>query len=77
MVLPGSDPLPMPGQEARVVGFGFVLPGGVAADRPGASLKAQIRGLGASPRAYGRATGLAPFVRNQIFMQLRKHRISK
>jgi hypothetical protein len=77
VVLPGSDPLPIPGQERRVASFGFVLDGPVDADRPAESLKAGLRGLAASPRAYGRATGLAPFVRNQIFMQLRKHGISK
>jgi hypothetical protein len=73
IVLPGSDPLPLPSQEQRVAGFGFVLEGPIASDRPAESLKARLRALKASPRPYGEAARLVPFVRNQVYMQLRKH----
>lgn len=76
VVLPGSDPLPLPGREDRVAGYGFVLDGGVAGDRPAEALKRRLRALPTSPPSYGRATRLLPFVRNQIFMQLRKHGFS-
>lgn len=76
VVLPGSDPLPLPFQEERVGSFGFVLDGPIASDRPAEGLKARLRALDGSPPAYGQATRLVPFVRNQISMQLRKRGIS-
>ncbi|WP_299819335.1 hypothetical protein [uncultured Jannaschia sp.] len=76
VVLPGSDPLPLPGQETRAGGFGFVLDAALDPDRPGASLKARLAALATSPPVYGRTTGALPFAGNQIRMQLRKHGIS-
>ena len=76
VVLPGSDPLPLPGQERRAGGFGFVLDGPLDPDRPAASLKARLAALATSPPVYGRTTKALPFAANQIRMQLRKHGIS-
>jgi hypothetical protein len=76
VVLPGSDPLPLPSQEERVAGFGFVLEGPIASDRPAESLKARLRALKRSPPPYGQVARLVPFVRSQIYMQLRKHGLS-
>lgn len=77
MILPGSDPLPIPGQEQRVASFGFVIEEGLPLDRPAEVLKARLRSQRRSPPAYGKVTRPAHFVRNQIFMQLRKHGILK
>jgi hypothetical protein len=71
-VLPGTDPLPFPGQEARVGTFGMVLPDWEPTDRPLERLTARLAGLQESPLEFGSLTGLVPFVRLQIAMQMRK-----
>jgi hypothetical protein len=73
-VLPGTDPLPFPGQERRVGSFGLVLPDWDSADRPLAQLAARLRALPATPKEFGDLTGVIPFVKLQIAMQLRKRR---
>src|SRR6266545_2714438 len=49
-VLPGSDPLPFPGQERRVASYGFLLEGPLDGGRPGSSLLARCSANPESPR---------------------------
>jgi hypothetical protein len=73
-VLPGSDPLPFPGQVGKVAGYGFVLSGEFASERPAASVKRMLAGLTQSPAPFGRRESVAGFVRAQLGMQWRVRR---
>jgi len=71
-VLPGSDPLPFPGQEQRVASYGFLLEGPLDAGRPGSSLLALCSANPEPPRPYGRLESLGAFCRSQVMLQVRK-----
>jgi hypothetical protein len=71
-VLPGTDPLPFAGQESRVGSFGIVLADWTPSERPLAEFGRRLESLRGSPRQFGALTGIVPFVRLQIGMQLRK-----
>lgn len=71
-VLPGTDPLPFSGQESRVGTFGMLLRDWDPDDRPLAQFARRLGELPQSPTQFGRLTGIAPFVRLQIAMQMRK-----
>jgi hypothetical protein len=71
-VLAGSDPLPSPGQVAKVGGYGFVAEVELDAKAPFATLRGYLEGLEASPRTFGRLESLAGFVRSQVAMQVQK-----
>ena len=73
-VLPGSDPLPLPSAVDRAGRNGFLLQGPVSDSHPARDLVRLIREQTTQPRTFGRREALAPFVRNQIIMQLRKRR---
>ncbi len=73
-VLPGTDPLPFRGQEQRVATFGMILPEWDSGGRPLEQLTARLLSAPATPREFGSLTGLIPFVKLQIAMQLRKRR---
>jgi hypothetical protein len=69
-VLPGSDPLPLPGQESRVGSYGFALHADLDPLRPAAALRALLAGR-ASLVPFGRRARLARFVGNQLALQLK------
>lgn len=71
-VLPGTDPLPFSGQESRVGTFGMLLRGWYPEERPLAQFVRRLGDLPQSPTQFGSLTGIAPFVRLQIAMQMRK-----
>lgn len=71
-VLPGTDPLPFQGQETRVGTFGMLISDWQATDRPLERLAARLAALPKSPVEFGGLTGLLPFVKLQIAMQMRK-----
>lgn len=71
-VLPGSDPLPFPGQVTNVGRYGFVLRGSLDPERPAGSIRRHIADLAQQPPVFGRRESLAGFVRSQVGMQLRK-----
>lgn len=52
-ILPGSDPLPLPGHEQRVGQYGFLLSRFDLSRRPAAMLRSRIRSLEGQPRRYG------------------------
>jgi hypothetical protein len=72
-VLPGSDPLPLPGEESRVGGYGFAVDAVLDPLRPAAALLAALRG-GASFAAFGRRERLIRFVGNQLALRRRSAR---
>ncbi len=65
-VLPGSDPLPLPGEERRVGSYGFVLRGAFDEHRPAASLRRLVPAAAGQPPSYGRRTGLLGFAAAQV-----------
>jgi hypothetical protein len=69
-VLPGSDPLPLPGQEARVGSYGCAVEADLDWLRPAAALLAILRS-GAAFGAFGRRAELTRFVGNQLALKLR------
>jgi hypothetical protein len=68
-VLPGSDPLPLPGEERRAGSYGFVLRGPFDASRPAASVRRLVTGAPRQPAAYGRRTGLFGFAAAQLTLR--------
>jgi hypothetical protein len=73
-VLPGTDPLPFRGQERRVGSFGMMLPDWDSRGRPLEQLTARLRAAPATPTEFGGLTGIIPFIKLQIAMQMRKRR---
>jgi hypothetical protein len=71
-VLRGTDPLPFAGQVSRPGAFGFRLAWRVNRPLSAESIKAVLRAPDAELTPYGRLERLAPFVRHQLAMQLRK-----
>jgi hypothetical protein len=69
-VLPGSDPLPLPGQEARVGSYGCAVKAELDWLRPAAALLAILKS-GATFVAFGRKAQLTRFVGNQLALKLR------
>jgi hypothetical protein len=73
-ILPGTDPLPFPGQESRVGGFGMLVPSWESGGRPLERLVSRLAQSPDSPQEFGGLTGVAAFVKLQIAMQMRKRR---
>ena len=74
-VLPGSDPLPLPGEEARVGAYGFAIDVALDPLRPAAALLTVLRS-GAPFAAFGRRERLTRFVGNQLALRRRQPRRS-
>jgi hypothetical protein len=72
-VLPGSDPLPLPGEEARVGAYGFAVDVALDPLRPAAALLALLRS-GSAYVAFGRREPLARFVVNQLALKRKRWR---
>jgi hypothetical protein len=64
-VLPGSDPLPLPGEEARLGAYGFAIDLDLDPLRPAAALLAVLRS-GAAFVAFGRRERLGHFLTKQL-----------
>jgi hypothetical protein len=71
-ILPGSDPLPLPGDAHRAGSYGFALDGPLDSTRPAAALKARLLAMRDQPRGFGRLQPLWRFLANQVGMQWRK-----
>jgi hypothetical protein len=69
-VLPGSDPLPLPGEEARVGAYGFAVDVALDPLRPAAALLALLKS-GSAFVVFGRREPLARFVGNQLALRLK------
>lgn len=70
-LLPGSDPLPMQGEERKVASFGAFIPGELSCTTPFADLKALVSSA-EQPVPYGAGESPVRFLRNQVLMQVRK-----
>jgi len=73
-VLPGSDPLPLSGQEDKPGRCGFRLAIATNAQQPAAAVLAALRECERQPETFGRYEGLSGFARDQVAMQLHKRR---
>ncbi len=71
-VLPGSDPLPLPGQADKVGRCGFRMSGDFDTDHPARAVLDWLRGSTEQPQTFGRYESLGSFVRDQVAMQMRK-----
>jgi hypothetical protein len=69
-VLPGSDPLPLPGEEARVAAYGFAIDVALDSLRPAAALLAVLKS-GSALVGFGRREPLRRFVGNQLALRMR------
>jgi hypothetical protein len=72
-VLPGSDPLPLPGDEARVGAYGLAIDVDLDELRPAAALLAALEN-GAPFAAFGRRSGVTDFIGKQLKLRLRRRR---
>lgn len=70
-VLPGSDPLPFPGEEKRAGSYGFRLKDRLDRTAPAESLKKLLSVPDLAYQPYGRHEGFTGFFRNQIRMQIK------
>ncbi len=73
-ILPGSDPLPFPGEERKIGRYGLVLRRGFDPTAPGESLKACLTGSTSQPTVYGGRERILPFLLLQARMQAHKRR---
>lgn len=71
-ILPGTDPLPMPGEERRVGSFGLQLLGGVNWETPGVSILEKLQGSHVSAIAYGQLENPWCFLKNQVALRSQK-----
>ncbi|MCA9755446.1 MAG: hypothetical protein KDA27_06570 [Candidatus Eisenbacteria bacterium] len=69
VVLPGSDPLPIPGHEVRTGSYGFVLEGEVPEERPARWFGDAVASLSVSPPTFGARVSLGQFVRDQAALR--------
>ena len=69
--LPGSDPLPFPGEAKRVGRYGFVVRGEISRTTPARDLKMMLESPLALDR-FGHLESLGRFLRSQSAMQWRK-----
>lgn len=69
-VLPGTDPLPIVGEEIRVGSFGFSMRGQLSKAQPAADLKQLLRAKETELRAYGQLENPWRFFINQIRLRM-------
>ena len=74
-VLCGSDPLPVPGAEARVARYGVRVEGTLSPDEPTRSLRAALEGARA-PERFGRRESLRETLREQLAYRRRRGALS-
>jgi len=70
-ILPGSDPLPFPGEECRAGSVGFFFEGKLDIPTPSTSLRSYLRNQNTELYNYMTCESLIPFVRNQTRMQIK------
>lgn len=71
-VLPGSDPLPLPGAELGIGQFGCVFEGRLDMDRPAADLRSRLFTLRTQPIPIGQRRSLPAVIREQLELRVRK-----
>jgi hypothetical protein len=73
-VLPGTDPLPFPGEIAKAGRYGFVADLDLDPARPFASLQRWLQRQRSSPPAFGRLERLRTFLSRQMWLHWRNRR---
>lgn len=71
-ILPGTDPLALPGHLRRPASFGCTIDRPFDSDRPAASLKAALADLRTQPQAFGRRCSPLRFALDQSALRIRK-----
>ncbi|MDK9708725.1 MAG: hypothetical protein OEL83_16910 [Desulforhopalus sp.] len=71
-LLPGSDPLPLPGEEKRVGSYGAMVAGGCSDDKPVADLKNLLSESTQPITPFGHRQGAWQFLRTQVGLRLAK-----
>ena len=73
-ILPGSDPLPLPGHEQRVGQYGFLVSRFDLTHRPAAMLRSRIQSLDAQPCRYGTLDSPHRALLSQLRLRLPRRR---
>ncbi|MGH8494720.1 MAG: hypothetical protein ACREVN_01130 [Gammaproteobacteria bacterium] len=68
-ILPGTDPLPLRGEERRVGSFGCTLEARLSGSRPAEDLKRVLRDHSIHWRPYGQLENPFRFLRNQLALR--------
>jgi len=72
-VIPGSDPLPFPGEIKQTGSFGFMIEGEFDKERPAESLHRLLVGKEEIFAYFGKRDGFFRFFKRQLRMFLKKH----
>lgn len=72
IVIPGTDPLPLPAEAGKAGRFGFALDRAPDPERPFAALREWLAALTSSPPGYGALERLPVFLERQAELRLRK-----
>lgn len=70
--LPGSDPLPFPGEARRVGQFGFAMKGSLDSEAPTQDLRRRLLDSSATIHQFGSGETLFRFLHNQMRIQYHK-----
>jgi hypothetical protein len=68
--LPGSDPLPLPGEASRTGSYGFLVPARPDLNRPFAQIREGVGRFRAQPRLFGKRAGVRHFLNVQTRLRL-------
>jgi hypothetical protein len=71
-LLPGSDPLPLAGEERRVGRYGAAIAGNCRAASPAADLKRLLLAEGTGVEVFGRRQGVLASCLSQLALRLRR-----
>ena len=74
MILPGSDPLPFPGEVKRPMSYGFILNANVIESNPWESIKEALLNTNLKIEKFGRLITPLSFIKTQIAMQIKKRK---
>jgi hypothetical protein len=72
-ILPGSDPLPIPMEESRAGTSGFMITESMSLKTPGSDLRRALGRPHVEIKPFMSLDSPYRFLRNQLFMQARKH----
>lgn len=73
-ILPGTDALPIPSEISKTGSYGFYLTTDLNLSKPSESLKKVLSELIDSPLTFGKLENSIKFIRNQLIMQINKHK---
>lgn len=71
-VLPGTDPLPLPGAEEGVGQYGFMLDGRLDPQRPAVDMARRLMALRAQPQTFGHRRSFGTILGEQVALRRAK-----